>query len=56
MGLLQPETGLLFWLVISFWVVFVFLANFGFPVITRMVEVRRVYVEKSLVAAKPVTE
>ena len=28
------------------------LAKFGFPVITRMVEERRVYVEKSLEAAK----
>ena len=38
MGLLQPESGLLFWMVISFGVVFVLLAKFGFPVITRMVE------------------
>ena len=52
MGLLQPESGLLFWMVISFGVVFVLLAKFGFPVITRMVEERRVYVEKSLEAAK----
>ena len=40
MGLLQPESGLLFWMVISFGVVFVLLAKFGFPVITRMVEER----------------
>ena len=56
MGLLQPESGLLFWMVISFGVVFVLLAKFGFPVITRMVEERRVYVEKSLEAAKQANE
>lgn len=56
MGLLQPESGLLFWMVISFGVVFVLLAKFGFPVITRMVEERRVYVEKSLEAAKQASE
>ena len=52
MGLLQPESGLLFWMLLSFMVVFVVLAKFGFPVITRMVEERRVYVEQSLEAAK----
>ena len=56
MGLLQPESGLMFWMVISFGVVFVLLAKFGFPVITRMVEERRVYVEKSLEAAKQANE
>ena len=56
MGLLQPESGLLSWMVISFGVVFVLLAKFGFPVITRMVEERRVYVEKSLEAAKQASE
>ena len=52
MGLLQPETGLLFWMLLSFIVVFVILAKYGFPVITKMVEERRVFVEKSLDAAK----
>ena len=52
MGLLLPETGLLFWMLISFIVVFAVLAKFGFPVITRMVEERREYVEQSLQAAK----
>ena len=52
MGLLQPESGLLFWMLLSFIVVFVNLAKYGFPVITKMVEERRVFVEKSLEAAK----
>ena len=52
MGLLLPETGLLFWMLLSFIVVFAVLAKFGFPVITRRVEERREYVEQSLQAAK----
>ena len=52
MGLLLPVTGLLFWMLLSFIVVFAVLAKFGFPVITRMVEERREYVEQSLQAAK----
>lgn len=52
MGLLQPESGLLFWMVVSFGVVFFVLAKYGFPVIVRMVEQRRAFVEKSLEAAK----
>ena len=41
MGLLLPESGLLFWMLLSFGVVFAVLAKYGFPVITRMVEERR---------------
>ena len=52
MRLLLPETGLLFWMLLSFIVVFAVLAKFGFPVITRMVEERREYVEQSLQAVK----
>ena len=47
MGLLLPESGLLFWMLLSFGVVFAVLAKYGFPVITRMVEERRAYVEQS---------
>lgn len=39
-------------MLLSFIVVFAVLAKFGFPVITRMVEERREYVEQSLQAAK----
>ena len=52
MNLLMPETGLLFWMLISFGIVFAILAKFGFPVITKMVEERNVYIEKSLDAAR----
>lgn len=52
MELLIPETGLLFWMLLSFGIVFLLLAKFGFPVITRMVAERKSYIEKSLDAAK----
>lgn len=50
--LLQPEAGLLFWMLLSFGIVFAVLAKFGFPIITKMVEDRNAYIEKSLDAAK----
>ncbi|MBF0577039.1 F0F1 ATP synthase subunit B [Dysgonomonas sp. GY617] len=52
MMLLQPEAGLLFWMFLSFGIVFAVLAKFGFPIITKMVEDRNAYIEKSLDAAK----
>ncbi|WP_080904721.1 F0F1 ATP synthase subunit B [Parabacteroides sp. Marseille-P3160] len=51
MGLLQPESGLLFWMLLSFVVVFIVLAKFGFPVITKMVNDRKQFIDKSLQAA-----
>lgn len=50
--LLKPEVGLLFWMLLSFGIVFFLLAKYGFPVITKMVEERNAYIEKSLDAAK----
>ncbi len=44
----MPDTGLLFWMVIIFVVVFCILAKFGFPVITSMVNKRRDYIDNSL--------
>lgn len=54
--LLMPETGLLFWMLLSFGIVFAILAKFGFPIITKMVEERKVYIEKSLDAAREANE
>ncbi len=51
MTLLTPDFGLLFWMLISFGIVFGILARFGFPVITRMVDKRRDYIRKSLEVA-----
>lgn len=51
MSLLTPDLGLLFWMLLSFLVVFGALAKFGFPVITGMVEKRKAHIEESLSAA-----
>jgi F-type H+-transporting ATPase subunit b len=50
--LLKPDVGLLFWMLLSFGIVFFILAKFGFPIIIKMVEERNAYIEKSLDAAK----
>ena len=52
MALLTPDIGLLFWMLLSFGIVFFVLAKFGFPVILKMIEERKDYIEKSLQAAK----
>ncbi|MCI2082367.1 MAG: F0F1 ATP synthase subunit B [Bacteroidales bacterium] len=48
MSLLLPESGLIFWMFITFLVVFFILAKFGFPVITNMVNKRKEYIDRSL--------
>ena len=45
MSLLMPDSGLIFWMLLSFGVVFFVLAKFGFPVITQMVEKRKEYIK-----------
>lgn len=52
MSLLVPDSGLLFWMLLSFGVVFIILAKYGFPVIVKMVESRKDYIDQSLDAAK----
>ncbi|MFA5850567.1 MAG: F0F1 ATP synthase subunit B [Bacteroidales bacterium] len=52
MSLLLPDSGLLFWMLISFGLVFFILARYGFPVIVKMVEERRAFIQKSLDDAK----
>ena len=54
--LLQPDFGLLFWMLISFGIVFFILAKFGFPVIVKMVDERKAFIDKSLEAAKAANE
>ncbi len=56
MSLFIPESGLLFWMLLSFGVVFFILAKFGFPVITNMVEERKRYIDQSLEAAREANE
>ena len=48
MSLLTPDIGIIFWMVLSFAIVFGILAKFGFPVITKSVDERRDYIQQSL--------
>jgi len=52
MSLLLPESGLLFWMFLSFGIVVFILAKFGFPVIVKMVEDRKAYIDESLLLAQ----
>lgn len=52
MSLLVPDSGLLFWMLLSFGIVFFILAKYGFPVIVKMVEERKEYIDHSLEVAK----
>lgn len=54
--LLQPEAGLVFWMLVSFGFVMIVLIKFGFPAITNMVDERKTYIEKSLDAAQKANE
>lgn len=48
MGLLQPESGLLFWMTLSFGVVVFLLCKYGFPVVLRAIDERKEYIDNSL--------
>ena len=52
MALLLPESGLLFWMLLSFGIIVFILAKFGFPVIVKMVEDRKAYIDESLLSAQ----
>jgi len=54
MNLITPDTGLLFWMVVIFGLVFFLLWKFGFPIITEMVEKRNRTIEKSLQDAREI--
>lgn len=52
MSLLIPDSGLLFWMLLVFGVVVFVLAKYGFPVIVKMVENRKAYIDESLLMAE----
>ena len=52
MSLLLPETGLLFWMLLAFGVVFFVLAKYGWPVILGMVEKRSDFINSSVRVAE----
>ena len=51
MSLLTPDIGIIFWMAVSFTIVFIILAKFGFPIITQSVNERREYFQQSLAKA-----
>ena len=51
-SILTPDAGLLFWMLLAFLVVFFFVAKFGFPVIIKMVEERKNYIDEALGKAR----
>ncbi len=56
MSLLIPDSGLLFWMFLSFGIVFFILSRYGFPVITSMVEERKRHIDHALENAKKANE
>ena len=48
MNLITPDSGLLFWMVLIFGIVFFILAKWGFPAITGMVDKRNAHIDESL--------
>ena len=56
MSLITPDFGLLFWMTIVFLVVLAILWKFGFPVIVKMVNSRKAYIDESLRKAHEANE
>ena len=56
MSLLTPDAGLLFWMILSFGIVFVILCKYGFPVSIKAVEERKEYIDQSLESARQANE
>ena len=56
MSLLTPDSGLLFWMVLSFGIVLVVLSKYGFPIIIKSIEQRKAYIDNSLETARKVNE
>ena len=54
--MLDPNTGLLFWMSLTFFVVLFILWKWGFPVITTMVRERKNYIDESLRKAEEANE
>lgn len=56
MSFLLPEAGLLFWMLLSFGIVFFILYKYGFPVITSMIDERKRFIDEALANAKEADE
>ena len=55
-SILTPDFGLLFWMLLALLIVFFLMAKFGFPIITKMVEDRKNYIDESLQKAHEANE
>nr|WP_314755337.1 F0F1 ATP synthase subunit B [uncultured Prevotella sp.] len=55
-SILTPDLGLLFWMLVAFLVVLFCLTRFGFPVIIKMVDERKEYIDESLSKAHEASE
>lgn len=56
MSLITPDFGLLFWMALVFIIVLVILWKWGFPVVVRMVNDRKAYIDESLKKAHEANE
>ncbi len=56
MSLITPDFGLLFCMTVVFLVVLLILTKFGFPVIVRMINNRKAYIDESLRKAHEANE
>ena len=56
MDLLTPDSGFLFWMTVVFLLVFLILLKWGFPVIIKMVNERKGYIDDSLRKAHEANE
>ena len=55
-SILSPDLGLLFWMFLAFLIVFALVAKYGFPVIIKMVEDRKNYIDELLKKAREANE
>lgn len=55
-SILSPDLGLLVWMLLAFLIVFFLLWKYGFPVIIKMVEERKAYIDDSLRNARSANE
>lgn len=55
-SILTPDFGLFFWMLLAFLIVFFLMAKYGFPIITKMVEDRKNYIDESLQKAHEANE
>ena len=47
-SILTPDLGLFFWMFLAFLTVFLLVSKFGFPIIVKMVDDRKNYIDESL--------